>query len=1260
MKTFDSFTGLYSLSKTLRFELQPQGKTLEHIQGGALLEGDLHRADSYLKVKVLIDEYHKYFIDDILGSLKLPYSNEGQKNSLEEFYTLYMCAAGDKAKNDRMRAIQDNMRKIISKSFSGDKRYKRLNGKELIRTDLLSFVKDEENRKLVKEFKDFTTYFTGFHKNRLNMYVADANSISIAYRLIHENLPRFIDNMNVFESVAASSVADKFPQLYKEFEEYLNVNKIDEIFKLDYYNTVLTQAQIDVYNAVIGGKTLDNGRKIQGLNEYINLYNQAVKEKSARLPKFKPLYKQILSDRNAVSWLPDEFSSDDELLVTVEKAYRELHTNVFVKLRALLVNISDYDVSKIYLKNDSLLTNISQRIYGKYDSIRDALLNALKKEVSRKSKKETDEAYKERLVKILKSLSSVSIGAIEEAFAGNEECKNTVSGYFAAIGKDDANKVDLFTKIENAYAEVKDTLNIQYPEGKNLAQDKPTVEKLKNLLDAIKELQQFVKPLLGDGNEPEKDARFYGEFSALWDELAQITPLYNMVRNRVTRKPYSIEKIKLNFENPILLDGWPVEREIATSSILLRSGGYYYLGLMNKKFKKEFKKYPAPLNAEDVIEKMFYLQAADPSKDVQNLMVINGATVKKNGRKEKDGEFAGENIALERLKLTHLPKEINRIRLSKSYSVSSDNFSKVDLIKFIDYYKERAKEYYSSFVFEFLPSEEYSSFGSFTNHINEQAYQIQFKCISKQYIENLVEEGKLYLFKIYNKDFSPYAKGKPNLHTLYWRMLFDERNLSNVVYKLCGGAEIFFRKASITCSEPTHRANLPVANKNPLNDKRESLFAYDLIKDRRYTVDKFQFHVPIIINFKGAGKENINDAVNEYIRQADNLHIIGIDRGERHLLYVTVIDLKGNIKEQHSLNVIGNTDYHNLLECREKERDEARRSWQTVEKIKDVKEGYLSQAIHEITRLMIKYNAIVVLEDLNMGFMRERQKVEKQVYQKFEKMLIDKLNYIVLKDAQPNEAGGLLNAYQLANKFDTFSNKGKQCGFLFYTQAWNTSKIDPVTGFVNLFDTRYVSMSAAVDFFKKFDSIKYNSEKDWFEFAFDYNCFTAKAEGSRSYWTICTYGNRIETKRERDNNNQFVSCTKNITNELKELFAQNGVNINCDDIKDAVLKQKSSTFFESLLHLLRLTLQMRNSATGTDVDYMISPVMGEDGTFFDSNSCSDELPKNADANGAYNIARKGLWIVRRIKSTADGQKPNLAISNKEWLNFAQTKPYKNN
>ena len=53
------FTKKYSLSKTLRFELKPVGKTLDHIREKGLLEQDEKRALKYKEAKKIIDEYHK-------------------------------------------------------------------------------------------------------------------------------------------------------------------------------------------------------------------------------------------------------------------------------------------------------------------------------------------------------------------------------------------------------------------------------------------------------------------------------------------------------------------------------------------------------------------------------------------------------------------------------------------------------------------------------------------------------------------------------------------------------------------------------------------------------------------------------------------------------------------------------------------------------------------------------------------------------------------------------------------------------------------------------------------------------------------------------------------------------------------------------------------------------------------------------------------------------------------------------------------------
>lgn len=544
---------------------------------------------------------------------------------------------------------------------------------------------------------------------------------------------------------------------------------------------------------------------------------------------------------------------------------------------------------------------------------------------------------------------------------------------------------------------------------------------------------------------------------------------------------------------------------------------------------------------------------------------------------------------------------------------------------------------------------------------------LDYRKVSEAFIEDLVNEGKLYLFQIWNKDFSVHSKGTPNLHTIYWKMLFDENNLSDIVYKLNGGAELFYRKKSLDfCKTTVHKACQPIAKKNLQNGKEESCFDYDIIKNRRYTVDKFQFHVPITINFKATEDGRINTATLEAIHDGKIEHIIGIDRGERHLLYLSLINLKGNIIKQFTLNEIINeyngrtysTNYKDLLASREGDRNEARRNWQKIENIKEIKEGYLSQVVHIIAKMMVEYKAIVVLEDLNMGFTRGRQKIERQVYEKFEKMLIDKLNCYVDKQKDADDIGGVLHPLQLTSKFESFRKLKleKQSGWLFYIPAWNTSKIDPVTGFVNMLDTHYENVDKARCFFSKFSAIRYNAEKNWFEFTFDYNNFHKKAEGTQTKWALCTYGTRIKTFRNPKKNNQWDSEEVILTDEFKEVFADAGIDIT-GNLKEAICSLTEKKHLEPLMHLMKLLLQMRNSETRTEVDYILSPVADANGNFYDSRKNIATLPKDADANGAYNIARKGLWAIRKIQTTPIVEKLNLAISNKEWLQFAQQKPY---
>ena len=1277
------FSNLYQVSKTLRFELQPIGKTKENIESGGILQKDEQRAVNYKIVKGFIDEYHKQHIKHCLWNFELPLFNEGKHDSLEEYKILYETPQRNAVQEAAFTEVKDNLRAIIVKQLTKKgTAFDRIDKKELIREDLLNFLVKKEDRDIVQQFADFTTYFTGFHENRRNMYSSEEKSTAIAYRLIHQNLPKFMENMKAFATIAQTSIAEHFADIYAGWEEYLNVGSIEEIFNLDYFSHTLTQTGIEVYNYIIGKKILEDGTEIKGINEYVNLYNQQQKDKKQRLPLLIPLYKQILSDREKLSWISEEFDSDEKMLAAINGLYIHLHDLLMGKenesLRSLLIYLKDFNLEHIYITNDQSLTNISQHLFKQYDVYTQGILNHLRVNTPRK-KKETDEDFEKRISQILKSKKSFSIAFLDHLpHPITEEGKpKSIEDYFQALGAVDTEtiqKENIFAQIENAYENVYEVLQLKET-GNSLSQDKSAVAKIKVLLDAFKELQHFIKPLLGSGEENEKDELFYGTFQMMWDELEAITPLYNKVRNWMTRKPYSTEKIKLNFDNAQLLDGWDENKETTNASIILRKGSYFFLGIMNKNYRQLLDK-PMPSDG-DCFDKVVYKFF----KDITTM--VPKCTTQMKSVAEHFKHSSEDYILFDKKKyntpvvITKEIYELNNVTYNgtKKFQIEylrstgdSEGYQhaltvwKAFCLKFL-------KAYISTSVYDLTLIEQninsYKNLSTFYNAVNLLLYNISYKRVSTEYINTLVDEGKLYLFRIWNKDFSEFSKGTPNLHTLYWRMLFDERNLADVVYKLNGQAEVFYRKASIKPENLIiHPANQAIANKNILNRKKTSTFEYDIIKNRRYTVDKFQFHVPITINFKAIGQKNINPIVQETIRNNGFTHVIGIDRGERHLLYLSLIDLKGNIIKQMTLNEIINeyngqcfvTNYHDLLVAREGDRTKSRKSWDTIETIKELKEGYLSQVVHIISKMMIEYKAIVVLEDLNVGFMRGRQKIERQVYEKFEKMLIEKLNCYVDKQADPASEGGLLHPLQLVNESKSFQKHGKQCGCLFYVRAWNTSKIDPTTGFVNLFDTRYETREKARVFFSKFKRISYNKEKDWFEFSFDYNDFTTKADGTRTQWTLCTNGTRIRTFRNPLKNNQWDDEEIILTDQFKELFSKYQIEIT-GNLKDSINRQSEAAFYKDLMSLMKLLLQMRNSKTNSEVDYLFSPVADEQGVFYDSRNCGANLPNNADANGAYNIARKGLWVIRKIQSTSIDEKISLAITDKDWLNFVQNKSY---
>lgn len=1262
MQAINQFCGQnngYSRSITLRNRLIPIGKTEENIQ--KFLESDKNRADKYPGAKQLIDNLHKDFIAEILSN------NTFDWKPLAEAIEKFQKTKDPKDKKN-LQNQQINLRKQIAKAFTSSEKGKKLFSKELFTELLPEYIKgkvdEAASEEIVKEFDRFTTYFTGFYDNRKNMYSGEEQATAISFRLVNENFPKFLANAKLY-----NEIKEKYSEIITSASNSLKINNFDSIFEINAFNLCMMQEGIDRYNQILGGLAADAGsEKVKGLNECINLYKQ--QHPDVKLGKMSMLYKQILSDREG-SFI-DVFEKDEDVFKAV-LTYHEILISQIPEIEKLFAN-TEYDLDKIIVPAKKL-TEYSQVCAGRWNAVEESVRQSFIAQHGEPQKKKDEEALDKELKKdqslqelkfLLVNSSSDEDNVVVEYLSNDNLVKQTFNG------------IDLEVKnLDDGFSSL--IQKISYNDESDLKQKDDDVEHVKNYLDCALNLYHYLE-LVDYRGEAEKDGDFYSTYEKVIDRLSGILFLYNKVRNYVTKKIDTEKKFKLNFDSPTLANGWDANKESANNAIILRKNGKYYLGIFNPNDKPKIDN-EAACDAFDCYEKMVYKLLPGPNKMLPKVFF------------SKKG-----------LETFNPPKDILDGYAKELYK-KGDSFNIVFCHKLIDWFKEAINQHpdWKKFNFKFSKTESYADISEFYREITEQGYKISFTKIAELEIQNLVDCGKLFLFQIYNKDYAENSCGSKNLHTLYWENLFSDENLKDTVLKLNGEAEIFFRPQVIKDDKIiTHKKDSYLVNRIGKDGKRipekihdeiyqkangmidhisdeakkfESLAiikkaTHDIVKDRRFTQNVYQFHCPIAMNFKAAeltGKK-FNERVQEILAKDPTVKVIGIDRGERNLLYLSLINQKGEIESQTSLNIVERdrngqpiqVDYQQKLTLKEKERDNARKNWKTINNIKEIKEGYLSAVVHEIAKMMVEHNAIVVMEELNYGFKRGRFPVERQVYQKFELALIEKLNFLVFKNKNVSEAGGVLNAFQLTQKPDSLTDFGKQNGWIFYIPAAYTSKIDPKTGFANLFNlANMTNMDKKKEFFDQyFQTIKYDKGTDSFVFSFTYAKDNASCVKS---WDVYSRGERIKY-----NPKSKESFKVNPTEELKKIFDEkniewaSGRNI-LEDIINVTSEKNNAAFFDKLYQSFTSILQMRNSvanSTNPEDDYLISPVKAADGTFYDSRNYkdSDKLPCDADANGAYHIALKGLYLLKNNFNKNDkGYIEN--ISHADWFKFVQKREF---
>lgn len=1325
-ESLTELTGLYGLSKTLRFELKPEPDTkqifekwIEELQNvsdvnEAIKNGNLFAKDkaiykAYLVLKPILDSIHEQFITLALQSEKakdIDFSNYFEKYRNKE-------KLDDEEKKLRIKIGE--LYSVPAKEFAVSKKgktnlkesrpYEVLTDKSifsLIEKNISSYtqtVSEEELKKHLEVFKGFFTYFSGYNINRENYYeTKEEKSTAVASRIVHENLPVFCNNIIRYETNK-----EIYNNIYNELKKNGRETKLktetgekeavpitEQVFNIGYFSKCLLQNQIDSYNDVIGNNNL-----------LINLYNQLHSKDSGfkRIQLFETLYKQIGCGKrkslflqllkDTETELTDEQKNSGEILslekllsVIAErikqvfnKSEKDVGISTIPDLLEYLENCKDW--KGIYW-NKASVTSISNKFFMNWHDIADKL--------SKNSACATFNKNREEQIKLNDAVELDGLfSVLDENKVETILKKSVLDEYNNVINPNDSASKNLMKilcsntrkSLDYVLLNTEKVLAAKRMQKESDSEEDIFVSTIKNWLDSIIDVFHFVK------NFEVRESKVKGNI--LNSEIKEAINLflhsddatwfkwYDIVRNYLTKKPQDDVKnsmLKLNFGSSSLLGGWSDGQEKVKIATLLKYDGSLFLCILKDK------------------------NIFDTSQE-------NNSIYKKDGK--------GSRLILRNLGFKTLAGK----GFLSEFGISYGDMGKENPEKAIKSLQEIIKtKYIKKYpALKTIANGDYSDKKKFDADISEvlkDCYICSFENIDWDLVQKKEKNGDLFLLKIWCKDFAEKSNGHKNLQTLYWENVLSE----NSKHQLCAGAEIFMRKPIDNKKPYVHEANSIIICKKGVPDfiyekvkliirqnksatemelreiikknSKEILSTmntdfdlsllkfskkeHEIIKDKRfYGENKYFFYCPIKLNYSSKiykspifGYSEINTKVNEVIQKSDDITYLGIDRGEKHLIYTCVINKEGKIIDCRSQNKIEETDYNQKLSEIAESRQKARKNWQTIGNISNLKEGYISNVVHNVVSQAISKPTYIVLEDLNTEMKRGRQKIEKQVYQKFEVALAKKLNFVVEKTAKENELASVGKALQLTPpiaNYQDIENK-KQFGIMLYTRANYTSVTDPLTGWRK---TVYLKKGSE-EFVRKqilesFTDIGFDGKDYYFEYVEKHAGKTWRMYSGENGKSLPRFQNNKKLENDKA---IWEPEAVDLVSILDELFADFSKEkslleqlSNNEHQLHKVISRKE-TAWDSLRYVIDTIQHIRNTGkTEADSNFLYSPVRDENGIHFDSrNYHNNDLPADADANGAFNIARKGLIMDSHIKQwIKDGKKDkdlDLFVSDEEW------------
>ena len=283
-----------------------------------------------------------------------------------------------------------------------------------------------------------------------------------------------------------------------------------------------------------------------------------------------------------------------------------------------------------------------------------------------------------------------------------------------------------------------------------------------------------------------------------------------------------------------------------------------------------------------------------------------------------------------------------------------------------------------------------------------------------------------------------------------------------------------------------------------------------------------------------------------------------------------------NVLEKRSLNVVKGVNYKEKLEIAEDLKKKDASSWKEIKSTSGLMDGYISYAIREVADMVLKYDAMVVLEKATNG--GSFNLLSTRTYVKFKNALINKLQFLNDVSKKDTEPGGVLNPYNLTHVDKDKDFEKELNGIVLQIPAFYMAMKDINSEFVLLKSPFAKNQSQRKNLVNKFKNFNFNNEKNVFELEYDSKKFNSKYKNT----FICdSFGERIirqngETERV------------NLTDHIKQNLLENGLDFRTGENLYSIYDKQNKSHVNAIYESIKLILQMYNS--DSNEAYYVSPV----------------------------------------------------------------------